>query len=185
MEKSREVCFHWKRGHCYKAEECKFSHVGPKGGHQQWQRFQGGQQQQTQGGQEQQPQGGHLRQQQPRQVRQHQAVHPTDVEGLPRLMCQKCDYVMNTQTELVYHMESNHKEASLMCDKCPQTFENSEALVTHIVQKHTRYQQQERRNIHLIESQINCLDWSCSFCGEKIQGKEVRDKHICQETHLD
>ena len=187
-EKSREVCFHWKRGHCFKADECKFSHVGPKGGHQQRQRFQWGQQQHLQGGQ--------LRRQQPSQGGQHQqkqsrpqwggpvgsqSVHQADVEWLPRLKCQKCDYVMNTQIELVHHMENNHKEARFKCDNCSQAFRNSETLMTHIAQKHTRYQQQENSKASLIDSQINCVDWSCSFCGEKIRGKEVRDSHICQE----
>ena len=26
--RSREVCFHWKRGNCFKGDSCRFSHVG-------------------------------------------------------------------------------------------------------------------------------------------------------------
>ena len=26
--KSKEVCFHWRRGHCSKGDRCRFSHVG-------------------------------------------------------------------------------------------------------------------------------------------------------------
>ena len=26
--KSKEVCFHWRRGHCSKGDSCRFSHVG-------------------------------------------------------------------------------------------------------------------------------------------------------------
>ena len=26
--KSKEVCFHWRRGHCFKGDSCRFSHVG-------------------------------------------------------------------------------------------------------------------------------------------------------------
>ena len=25
---SKEVCFHWRRGHCFKGDTCRFSHVG-------------------------------------------------------------------------------------------------------------------------------------------------------------
>ena len=180
-EKSKEVCFHWKRGRCFKSDdECKFSHVGPTGGHQQQQRVQGGQQKQVQGGQrrhhqQQKRQGG------PVWAGGSQATHLADEDMLPRLTCTKCKYVMNTQNKLVYHMENSHNHASFKCDNCPQMFVTSEALVTHITKEHTRYQQQERRNMHLIESQINCIDWSCSFCGEKLKGKELRDKHMCHE----
>ena len=177
-EKIKEVCFHWKRGNCYKRDdECRFSHVGPKGGRQWQQRVQGGAEKQFQGGQH---------HQQPRQSLQGgpgrgQAAQQTDVEELPRLKCKKCNYVTNTQTEFVYHMENAHSQASFKCDNCSDTFISSEVLRTHIEQKHIRYQNQERRNTSLIESQINCFDWNCSFCGEKIQGKKERDNHICQE----
>ena len=97
------------------------------------------------------------------------------------MKCQKCSYVTNTQNELVYHMDNTHKQICFKCDSCPETFMSSEALVMHIAQKHTRFQNKEISKTSIIESQINCLDWSCSFCGEKIQGKEVRDNHICQE----
>ena len=80
-------------------------------------------------------------------------------------------------------METKHNQANIKCDNCTETFLNSEALVTHIEKKHTLYQQRERTNSSLIDSQINCIDWSCSFCGERIQGKDRRDNHICQE-HL-
>ena len=26
--KSKEICYHWRRGHCFKGDECKFSHAG-------------------------------------------------------------------------------------------------------------------------------------------------------------
>ena len=24
---SKEICYHWRRGHCFKGDECKFSHA--------------------------------------------------------------------------------------------------------------------------------------------------------------
>ena len=129
--------------------------------------------------------GGHRQQ----QSRQKKVVEPSWTratkqpveEWLPRLKCQKCRYETNTQNELVHHIETKHKQANIKCDNCPKTFLNSESLVTHIGQKHTINQQQHSSNSSLIDSQINCVDWRCSFCGEKFQGKEVRDNHFCQE----
>ena len=34
----------------------------------------------------------------------------------------------------------------------------------------------------LILSQVNCLNWKCSFCGKGFEGKEVRDNHSCNEN---
>ena len=149
-------------------------------GHKQQQNFQGGyqQQQQFQGGQRQQQQSRQKKGVEPSWT---QATHQPVEEWLPRLKCQKCRYETNTQNELVHHIETKHNQANIKCDNCPQTFLNSESLVTHIGQKHTRYQQQPSSNRSVIESQINCVNWSCSFCGEEFQGKEVRDNHFCQE----
>ena len=80
-------------------------------------------------------------------------------------------------------MEVNHNKVNIKCDNCPETFGNSEALVKHITQNHTRKQHQEKSIVKcLIDSQVNCLEWTCSFCGEGLKGKEGRDKHMCPEN---
>ena len=97
----------------------------------------------------------------------------SDNQWLPRLKCNKCNYEMNTQTELLYHIETKHQSPILKCDKCPQSFENSDALVNHLVQNHTRFQQERPRN-----TLDNGL-WDCSFCGQKFNGNDARDTHVC------
>ena len=114
------------------------------------------------------------------------AAHQSPVEWLPRLKCHCCQYVTNTQNELVYHIETQHQQPTLKCDNCPQSFRDSETLVTHIVKEHTSYHH-GRSNVNsgvnsLISAQVNCLDWKCSFCGKVFQGKDSRDNHICNET---
>ena len=80
---------------------------------------------------------------------------------------------MNTQTELLYHIETKHQTPSLKCDKCPQSFEKSDALVNHLVQNHTRFHQERPRNT--LDNGV----WDCLSCGMNFRGNEARDRHTC------
>ena len=68
-------------------------------------------------------------------------------EGLPRLQCEQCEYQTNTQNELVYHVETMHKQVRIQCDNCPNTFDSSETLVSHIVRTHTKHQRSKYKSI--------------------------------------
>ena len=108
--------------------------------------------------------------------------HQTEIEWLPRLICPKCDYEMNTQTEFLHHIETEHQLPTLKCDNCPQVFKNSEDLVGHMVHMHTSINAGARSHTRsLIEAQINAHIWRCSFCGKQIEGKEARHSHMCNE----
>ena len=81
---------------------------------------------------------------------------------------------MNTQTELVYHIETNHIHHSIKCDNCPLIFLTNEALVNNIVKEHTRNNVQQRNTLS------NGV-WTCAFCKVVFNGKEARDNHVCSE----
>ena len=96
------------------------------------------------------------------------------VQCLPTLKCQNCDYITNTQQEMLYHIETQHQQNNIKCDNCPQSFLTSEALVSHIAQAHTGNQHRQR----------NTLDngvWTCSFCGVITKGNDARNRHVCSE----
>ena len=87
-------------------------------------------------------------------------------QWLPRLKCQKCEYVTNTQNELLYHIEERHRNPIFRCDNCPQHLRSNEGLVNHIVQMHTS---QGRRSDTDVSHVINNIDngiWDCQFCGK-------------------
>ena len=88
------------------------------------------------------------------------------------MKCNQCNYITNTQNELVYHIETKHQNQNIKCDNCPQVFMTSEALVQHIVQNHTNYQGRQRNTL---SNEV----WTCTFCESVFNGKEARDNHVC------
>ena len=86
----------------------------------------------------------------------------------------QCDYSINTQNELMHHIETIHQQPKFKCDKCPKMFTNSAWLAIQIVQHHSRNPQYQRNT-------LNTGVWKCYFCDITFSGNEARDNHICAE----
>ena len=114
-----------------------------------------------------------------RQAGSNGTVH----QWLQRLKCQKCEYVTNTQNELVYHIEERHKESRFKCDNCPEQLGSNEELVDHIVQKHTSQGLGTNMNndVNRVRNTIDNVLWDCQYCGARMRSNNERDSHVCND----